>query len=80
MNPILLDIPESLETDRLLIRCSRPGDGQHVRAAIAESIDTLRPWLPWADCVPTEEDAEANQRKARCNYLERSDLRLNLYK
>ena len=79
MNPILLDIPESFETDRLLIRCPRPGDGAEVNAAIRESVDDLRPWMPWVNPIPTAEQTEERQRRARAEFLQRSDLPLNLY-
>ena len=46
--PILRDFPESFETERLLIRCPMPGDGAEVHAAVFESLDKLRPWMPWA--------------------------------
>ena len=35
---ILMDFPESFETERLLIRSPLPGDGQELHAAIRESI------------------------------------------
>jgi hypothetical protein len=41
--PILRDIPEQLESERLVIRCPRPGDGSAIHEAIAESLDELRP-------------------------------------
>ena len=35
--PILIDFPESFETERLLIRSPLPGDGQELHAAVGES-------------------------------------------
>jgi len=63
-NPILLDIPESFETERLLIRVPRPGDGLAFNAAILESFDDLQPWMPWAKERPSIEKTEENSRKA----------------
>ena len=40
--PILLDFPESFETERLLIRCPLPGDGHELHAAVRESIENSR--------------------------------------
>ena len=34
-------------TDRLLIRCYRPEDAPLLQKAIDESIDHLKPWMPW---------------------------------
>ena len=79
MNPVLLDIPESLETERLLIRCPRAGDGAEVNAAIRETLEELRPWMPWVTPVPSEEQTEERQRRARAEFLQRTDLPLNIY-
>jgi len=78
VNPLLLDIPESLETERLTIRAPQAGDGSMVYEAIHESIEQLRPWLPWAQEAPSLEQSETGVRQARLRYLERSDLRLYL--
>lgn len=77
-NPILLDFPESFETERLLIRAPQWGDGQAVNDAVKESIEELRPWMPWAQRVPSAEESESNIRQARLQFLDRSDLRLML--
>jgi len=79
MNPILLNIPDSFETERLLIRCPRAGDGAEVNAAVRETVEELRPWMPWVNPIPTIEQSEERQRVARAHFLERSDLPLNLY-
>ena len=79
VNPILLDFPDSLETERLTIRSPMPGDGMELQAAVAESIDDLRPWLPWADHVPTVEEEEEAVRKGRARFLTREDLWLLLF-
>ncbi|WP_151736831.1 GNAT family N-acetyltransferase ['Paenibacillus yunnanensis' Narsing Rao et al. 2020] len=77
-NPlILMDIPESLESERLLIRAPQWGDGAAVCQAAQESIGELRPWMPWTSRL-TPEDSEASVRRSRLEFLERSDLRLML--
>lgn len=53
MNPILLDFPDSLESERLIIRCPRAGDGAMINAAIVESFAELTRWMPWARTLPT---------------------------
>jgi len=77
-NPILLDIPESFETERLLIRVPRPGDGAAFNAAILESFDDLQPWMPWAKERPSIEKTEENSRKAYSLFLAREDIMLRL--
>ncbi len=79
MNPLLLHIPESLETERLLIRAPRIGDGAEINPAILESINELRPWMPWAENAPTVSDTEENSRRAVARFILREDLRLQYY-
>ncbi len=76
--PIMLSFPESFESERLLIRAPQWGDGAAVNEAITESIEQLKPWMPWAQTLPTPEQTELNIRKSRLQFLERSDLRLLL--
>ena len=77
---ILLDFPDAFESERLLIRGPRPGDGAEVHAALVESLDELRPWMPWALGEHTVEAAEAAVREAHADFLARRDLRLHLYR
>jgi RimJ/RimL family protein N-acetyltransferase len=79
MKPILLDFPDSFETERLTIRSPMPGDGAELQAAVAETLDDLRPWMPWADHVPTVEEDEELVRQARARFLTREDLWLLLF-
>ncbi len=79
MDPLLLEIPDRFDSERLTIRVPRAGDGAGVHAAIVESMDTLRPWLPWAQHEPTLEESEANCRKAWIEFLARRDITLRLY-
>lgn len=77
-NPILLDIPEALETERLLIRVPRPGDGPAMNAAVLETFENLQPWMPWAQERPSVEQSEENSRKAYSKFLVRRDITLRL--
>ena len=80
VDPILLDFPDEFESARLTIRSPRPGDGPALRDALADSLEELRIWLPWADGpLPTEEECEKSVREAHVQFLSRQDLRLHLY-
>lgn len=79
INPILMEIPESFESERLLIRAPHWGDGAVVNEAVSESFEELKPWMPWAQTMPTLEQSETDIRQARLRYLERVDLRLLLF-
>jgi RimJ/RimL family protein N-acetyltransferase len=73
-NPILLDFPAHLETDRLLLRAPRPGDGAAAYAAIHESLDRLLPWMPWARPEQTVEDVEEYARRSAARFILREEL------
>ncbi|HTG68621.1 MAG TPA: GNAT family N-acetyltransferase [Candidatus Udaeobacter sp.] len=77
-NPLLLSIPESFESNRLLIRAPLWGDGIKLNEAVIASRDELKPWMPWAQTIPTVEESEVVVRRARLKYLERTDLMLLL--
>jgi RimJ/RimL family protein N-acetyltransferase len=76
-DPLLLDLPTSIETERLLVRVPQAGDGLALRAAVAESLPELRQFLdflPWVANEPTPESSEARCRKGAANFLLRTDL------
>jgi RimJ/RimL family protein N-acetyltransferase len=79
-DPLLLEFPDHLETERLLIRALRPGDGPAINQAIRESLDELRPWMPWAQTAPTVEDTEMHVRRAAAQWLTRENLVLGLFR
>ncbi|MFN8481935.1 MAG: GNAT family protein [Anaerolineae bacterium] len=78
-DPLLLDIPDAFETERLLVRAPRAGDGPEICRAVNETLDSLRPWMPWAQEPATPEISEMTARRARVRFLERSDLMLLLF-
>ena len=43
-----------IETDRLVIRCYDPKDALYLQKSIQESVEHLRPWLPWVKTEPEE--------------------------
>ena len=79
MDALLLDFPESFESDRLTIRAPRTGDGTEINAAVRETFDDLKAWMPWAQQMPTLEESESRVRRAQCQFLAREDLRLFLF-
>lgn len=79
MNPILLGFPSQFETERLLIRLPLPGDGVKVHKAISESLNELKPWMPFAQALQSEEEIEINIREAHLRFLKREDLRLQIF-
>lgn len=80
MNPILKDFPDEFETERLLIRAPRPGDGRMLYEAVMESLEELKPWMPWAHKPIELEVEEGIVRRMHANFVAREDLPLFLLK
>ena len=43
-----------IETKRLVVRCYDPKDALYLQKSIQESVEHLRPWLPWVKTEPEE--------------------------
>ena len=78
MNPLLLNFPDAFDTDRLTIRALRFDDAQEIVDAVNESLNDLRPWMPWAKEPTTLEFQQARLRRVMANWLTREDLGLQL--
>ena len=48
-------------------------------AAVCDSLDALRPYVPWAGTVPTLADSEAVCRKAHARFRLREDLMMLIF-
>ena len=76
-DPILIDLPDSIETERLFMRPPRAGDGLMLHAAITESLLELRRFLaslPWVAVEQTIASAESYCRNAQANFIARKDM------
>ena len=74
MDPVLIDVPERLQTERLVLRAPRPGDGAVLCSAVAASLDELKPWMPWAQGGATPAESEAHARRMHARFVLREDL------
>jgi len=75
--PVLLDLPDAVETPRLLLRPPAAGDGPVLHDAIVESLPDLRRFLAslaWVAAEQTLASAEAFCRTAQADFLARRDL------
>ena len=50
-----------INTPRLVLRCWDPADATLLSTAISESLDHLRPWMPWVQEEPQPIDARVNR-------------------
>jgi RimJ/RimL family protein N-acetyltransferase len=81
-DPLLLDLPASIETERLRLRSPQPGDGRAVFEAIDESLSELRMFLaslPWVAAEQSVASSESWCRNAQANFLSRKDLPFLLF-
>lgn len=60
-----------IETKRLVLRCYNPSDAQMLADSVTESVEHLKPWMPWAHNEP--QGIEAREERLR-NYRGMFDL------
>ncbi|MDZ4763387.1 MAG: GNAT family protein [Chloroflexota bacterium] len=63
-NPFTPVLPPFLETERLILRPPRAGDGEIMHAAIRDSFAHLHPFIEFAKTLPTPQDSETFVREA----------------
>jgi ribosomal-protein-serine acetyltransferase len=74
MNPIPLNIPQTLSTPRLTLRAPRQGDATIAYPVVRESLNELKSWMPWATDKYSPEEAEEWYRKAAAKFITRDEL------
>jgi RimJ/RimL family protein N-acetyltransferase len=74
INPVLIDIPMPIETDRLILRNVMPGDGKVMFENKKDSLSELQPWMIWAKDIGTEDDSEIVARENHANFILRKDM------
>lgn len=79
MNPLLLELPMPILTPRLQIRPRQIGEGAVLAKAIAESLESLKPWMPFAQEAPTAEKMEEHCRKSLADFIARTNFTLSIY-
>ncbi|WP_205760893.1 GNAT family N-acetyltransferase [Luteolibacter luteus] len=67
-------VPETIETDRVIVRTAMPGDGPIFNRAVLSSLPELSPWLGWVRTPPSMEDSEASCRRAYEKFLALEDM------
>lgn len=79
MEPILMDFPDEISSERLFLHVPKPGEGKEVNESIRASAEDLRPWLNFARTVPTVEETEINIREHYSKFLLRKSLRFHIF-
>jgi ribosomal-protein-serine acetyltransferase len=75
----LIPLFEELRGERVLVRPFREGDAEALRAAVAESREHVRPWLPFADAHQTVAESRDWIVRGMALWLLREDFRLSLW-
>jgi RimJ/RimL family protein N-acetyltransferase len=78
-SPVLLDLPDAIETARLILRSPRPGDGPAMNEAILDTWDALHRWMPWARERPTVAQTEETARQLCAGFIARTDLPMFMF-
>jgi len=79
VEPILLNLPDELTTERMTIRPYRAGDGAGLFAAVDESREHILPWMPWGPVHQTPDDSEKLVRTWTSKWTLREDMPLGMF-
>lgn len=61
--PVFSNPAYRIETKRLVVRCYHPSDAPLLAESITESLEHLRPWMPWAYAEPEPLEAKVQRLK-----------------
>jgi RimJ/RimL family protein N-acetyltransferase len=73
--PLLLDLPDKITTDRLVLRVPAPGDGQSLYEAISDGYEDFVKWLNWPKELPSYSSVEVDCRIHKAQFILREDIR-----
>jgi RimJ/RimL family protein N-acetyltransferase len=79
IDPLLLDFPDTLETERLILRPPRRSDAEVIYNAIMESQAELARWMPWA-VNPTLEDSIKYTRRRAAHFIQRENFAFDMWR
>jgi len=79
IDPLMIDLPAELASERLLMRAPRAGDGAALNDAMVESLESLKPWMPWAQKLPSLQESELTCRQIALRFTQRTDLTLFMF-
>ena len=79
MNPILIAVPTPILTPRLLIKPRQIAEGAVIAKAVAESLEHLKPWMPFAQTIPSVDEMEVHCRKSLSEFIARENFTFSIY-
>jgi ribosomal-protein-serine acetyltransferase len=75
----LIPLFEELKGERVIVRPYRVEDAEALQAAVAESREHLRPWLPFADAHQSVEESRDFIIRCTANWLLRENFGLSIW-
>lgn len=75
MKKILLDLPEQVESERLILQMPTAGFGVKLLAAVEDGFEDYVRWLNWPTILPTAEELEIDCRKHHAEFILRKGIR-----
>ncbi|MCI0709655.1 MAG: GNAT family N-acetyltransferase [Chloroflexi bacterium] len=80
IDPLMIDIPQQLETERLLMSAPQAGYGPIVNKAVIASFDSLHQWMNWAHEKPTVQESERILRELLVRFLKREVMNFYMFR
>ncbi len=77
--PILIHVPEKLDGPRVWLRRVRAEDALVIAEGVLESLDRLKPWMPWAHPGYTIEETRLYAAHAEASWLLREALDMAIF-
>ena len=77
--PILVEVPEELHGERIVVRPYRREDAVALWDAVQESREHLAPWLPWVQGYRSLDDARAYVARAHARWELREDMAYGIF-
>ena len=71
---LLLNVPEAVQSERLVLRATRAGMGTTVAEAVRESAKELERWMAWAPEARKAADSERHCREMQLKWHAREEL------
>ena len=75
MDKILIDLPETIQTQRLILQIPKAGFGRKLHAAINDGYEDYIKWLHWSKAIPTAERLEQECREHHAKFILRELIR-----
>lgn len=75
MNKILINLPETIESPRLILQTPKAGFGDAVHEAIRDGYEDYVKWMAWPATQPTAISVEEDCRKQHAEFILREFIR-----